>query len=462
MHLAAAFDKPCVVVAGGREEPWWEHYADDYGAFGPVCAAVQMPHRFLHTVGVLDCCSYKGCWKNRTVPITPEDTISRKLKLCVDPVREEEQAVPRCMSLVTPDFVVDAVQSYYTSGAIAPYGVATRRFSLPHMEPRGVVRVQGPVKHVMFPDTEPDTHDGTVFTAPEHFNDRLGIDFTKEPSLVKPQKPEGATIPGERRQGVLDDVAYDHPFVGGIFTVCVLCYGHYPELARRCLEGVLRTVPAHRLDLRVGANECCAETLRYLRELPASKLYIYSHNHLKYPVMREMFHDERAPLSGKYVVWFDDDSYVVDDLWAVKLAKEIAANHTQGCRLYGMKFFHDIAPYAKDGHCPDQWFKSATWWRGKHLRVRNKQIAAANGSCIDFVAGGFWALCTKVIKEMHVPDVRLGLSGGDIVIGEQVRQGGHHLKNFNEHKKLVHSSGHDPRGLSPRTPKDKLFPWAPQ
>lgn len=49
MHAAACFDKPAVVIAGGREHWFWEKYWN---------------HKFLHTIGSLDCCREGGCWKN--------------------------------------------------------------------------------------------------------------------------------------------------------------------------------------------------------------------------------------------------------------------------------------------------------------------------------------------------------------------------------------------------------------
>ena len=56
MHAAACFDKPAVIVAGGREHWFWEKYWN---------------HHFLHTIGSLECCRDGGCWKsecdNRTV-----------------------------------------------------------------------------------------------------------------------------------------------------------------------------------------------------------------------------------------------------------------------------------------------------------------------------------------------------------------------------------------------------------
>src|SRR5207244_10704494 len=77
MHLAAAVEvpagmpknRPCVVVAGGREPPHWEAYPH---------------HQFIHTVGALWCCDNGGCWKSRTVPLGDGDEKDRPESLCVD------------------------------------------------------------------------------------------------------------------------------------------------------------------------------------------------------------------------------------------------------------------------------------------------------------------------------------------------------------------------------------------
>ena len=52
MHMAAAFERPCVVLAGGREAWWWEGYVNaGVNQFGPECPPVRVPHRYLHTLG---------------------------------------------------------------------------------------------------------------------------------------------------------------------------------------------------------------------------------------------------------------------------------------------------------------------------------------------------------------------------------------------------------------------------
>jgi hypothetical protein len=126
MHVAGAVDTPCVVLAGGREEPWFEAYVDDYQAFGDQCAPVAIPHRFLHTVGLLSCCKKNGCWKRRTVALHDgQKDQSGKLmdtSLCLDVQKKgkDGQILPHCMSMIQTDHIVEAVMSYYEQGILLP------------------------------------------------------------------------------------------------------------------------------------------------------------------------------------------------------------------------------------------------------------------------------------------------------------------------------------------------------
>lgn len=127
MHLAAAFDKPCVVIAGGREEPWWEAYVDDWGAFGPAAERVKVPHRYLHTLGLLDCCEKHGCWKRKVIKTGEEDQV------CKRPVFRElgSQIIPECLDMITVDHVVEAVMSYYEDGTLPPIGAPALQTDIP-------------------------------------------------------------------------------------------------------------------------------------------------------------------------------------------------------------------------------------------------------------------------------------------------------------------------------------------
>jgi len=107
MHLAAAIEtragmpknRPCVVIAGGREPPNWEAYPH---------------HQFIHTVGALRCCDNGGCWKSRTIPLGDGDPKDDPGSLCVDVVG----ALPRCMDMVTADEAIRRIESYFIGGAV--------------------------------------------------------------------------------------------------------------------------------------------------------------------------------------------------------------------------------------------------------------------------------------------------------------------------------------------------------
>ncbi len=107
MHLAAAVEakpgmplnRPCVVIAGGREPPHWTAYPH---------------HQFIHTVGALRCCDNGGCWKSRTVPLGDGDDKDRPDQLCVDVVG----TLPRCMDMITADEVIRRIELYFDGGAI--------------------------------------------------------------------------------------------------------------------------------------------------------------------------------------------------------------------------------------------------------------------------------------------------------------------------------------------------------
>lgn len=107
MHLAAAVpikpgtpkNRPCVVVAGGREPPHWEAYPH---------------HQFIHTVGALRCCDNGGCWRSRTFALGDGSEKDRPESLCVDVIGH----LPRCMDMITPAEVIRRIEMYFEGGAL--------------------------------------------------------------------------------------------------------------------------------------------------------------------------------------------------------------------------------------------------------------------------------------------------------------------------------------------------------
>jgi ADP-heptose:LPS heptosyltransferase len=134
MHLAAAVEvkggfpknRPCVVVAGGREPTHWEAYPH---------------HQYLHALGTLACCDNGGCWKSRIVPLGDGDEKDQPGQLCVNvvvsgdqrkdgekrasfvsaldfPKEEWPHLLPQCMDLVTVEKVIRSIELYFKGGAI--------------------------------------------------------------------------------------------------------------------------------------------------------------------------------------------------------------------------------------------------------------------------------------------------------------------------------------------------------
>jgi ADP-heptose:LPS heptosyltransferase len=106
MHLAAAVEtkpgrpinRPCVVIAGGREPPQWEAYPH---------------HQYLHTNGCLPCCDNGGCWKSRVIPIGDGDEKDHPEHLCIKPVRlESNLTIPKCIDMITAADIIRAVEKY--------------------------------------------------------------------------------------------------------------------------------------------------------------------------------------------------------------------------------------------------------------------------------------------------------------------------------------------------------------
>ena len=126
MHLAAAFNKPCVVIAGGREAWWWEAYNEEnrlanmqvgYPDWRPPPSDDFVPHRYLHTIGDLPCCKSGGCWKSKVRPRNANGVLP-KGSVCQRPVFQNNELIPECKAMIKPDRVIDSIFSYYKDGLI--------------------------------------------------------------------------------------------------------------------------------------------------------------------------------------------------------------------------------------------------------------------------------------------------------------------------------------------------------
>lgn len=112
MHASAAIpvkrgrffkNRPCVVVAGGREPAQWEAYPN---------------HRFLSMNGALSCCDNGGCWVSRCQLIGDGDDKDFN-NLCLHPIQiNDKLRIPKCMDMIKPKDIISAIETYYDGGVL--------------------------------------------------------------------------------------------------------------------------------------------------------------------------------------------------------------------------------------------------------------------------------------------------------------------------------------------------------
>lgn len=101
MHVAAALDRPAIVIAGGREPVAWNAYPKQ---------------QYVHTIGALPCRDILGhigraCWRSRVVPLGDNTSLDRDT--CERPINVgSSQVLPACMTMISPELVAELVLRY--------------------------------------------------------------------------------------------------------------------------------------------------------------------------------------------------------------------------------------------------------------------------------------------------------------------------------------------------------------
>jgi hypothetical protein len=429
MHAAAALDIPCVCIAGGREHWWWEAYVNVSGVnnFGDYCAPVKVPHRYLHTQGLLDCCLDRGCWRNK---ILKKQRDSRN-SYCKYPVPDElEQIIPKCLHMISVEHVVEAVMSYYEDGTLPPIG-KTPEIKLPGPPPPPRITLPSAPLDLFAPMDKLLEVTQAVETpdAP-----KLLAKFKQDKNLT-----QLTTAAGPR------DRILDHKLIGGRYTICVLMYGDYHDLHKACLNSILRTVPPKRRQLRIATNAICQQSKNWLDRLHGDgEIHTLMHNReniKKYPAMRKLFHDPANPITDRWVIWFDDDSICSrDDEWWEKLGQVIVTASPKHQKIVGSVRIWNFNPAQL------KWMSTRPWYRNRPWQLKNGR-EAPNGNKVLFACGGFWAAEMDALRAAMVPDEQIGHNGGDYMVGAQLWQAGYGVYSWNNQKQFVHTSSVGRRGL---------------
>jgi len=221
-----------------------------------------------------------------------------------------------------------------------------------------------------------------------------------------------------------------------VVTICVLTYGAYPRLARRCLGSILKHTRRELYRLVVGANAVSRETREYLRRLEAKgvidTLHLSRRNLSKCPMMQRMIQG----ITTEFICWFDDDSYLTEPdavesyLKAARASPPTTVLWGQEYACYSTKAFTRI----KD---PVRFVREAAWYRGltpPYWEPGGKGEFDFEGrGCGDgrwrFITGGFWLMRMKAMRRIGWPDPRLNRVGDDVFMSEAIRQQGWTYQN---------------------------------
>jgi hypothetical protein len=200
------------------------------------------------------------------------------------------------------------------------------------------------------------------------------------------------------------------------FTICVLHYGNYPQLAKRVMEPLFREAWMPQLDLRIGSNAISADTRRYLEDCRqrwgGDWLWLdYPENRFKYPVMYDLF--AAKPLQ-KFLMWFDDDSCLLPSAPA-NWFEQVAAAMGSAAML-GAIWVKSPSPAI----C--RFYQQQSWYRDKPIPRK-----------IRFATGGWWTIRSEIVVQYQWPPENLQHNGGDMALGELLRQNGLPLVHFDKH-----------------------------
>lgn len=438
MHIAAAFEKPCVVLAGGREEWWWEAYTND-GQFGPRAAPVRVPHRYLHTMGLLDCCRTRGCWLHKVVQIDSD------LRLCRRPANRAptEQPLPLCMEMIRVEHCLEAIWSYYEEGFLAPPELSyaeARQWDGPIVpserwkECRPIVAEPGalpPPQKDLSDRPDPELIDKTVswYTGPE----------TPIPIFPAPEKsvPPALALSPEPMHLELRSTRFPERallVLGGPVTVCLFLRGTETDLHHRAIDGFIKTIPPELCNLHILASgEVPPLSRRYAAD--NGKLHEGPDLWTRYQAYRYLLYECRQEVRGRFVIWCDDDCWPIVPEWLVMFADTVSRQPACPIGCWGQRMYHVLQLSRRTD--PRLWFRQASWYQNKPFRLRSG-MPAPNGDTIHYIRGRFCIFRTEAIYACQIPDARVQHWGGDIVAGEQLYQNGWEIAAFNDPPKLVY------------------------
>jgi hypothetical protein len=209
-----------------------------------------------------------------------------------------------------------------------------------------------------------------------------------------------------------------------LFSVAIGCYGNYPQYSVRAVRSVIETSAlSGEFELHVGLNQCCRETVSYVREQidvgRVDSVIECRANINKDPMLRLMIERVQTP----YLLWMDDDSHVLPG-WDEALLAFIQEH--QPFEAAGHVFFcHRSPEYLEFLH-------QRPWWKGEE-----QYREAGHRDVVWFATGGFFLVNVAFLREVNFPDRAMIKKQDDLLLGDCISQNRGRLIDFSRHQNLM-------------------------
>lgn len=176
-----------------------------------------------------------------------------------------------------------------------------------------------------------------------------------------------------------------------MFDVLVCCYGNYHDIAKRCLDSVV-DLSSQSLNIHVGLNECGINTKNYCRNLlDNSKITTLIDSRInlnKDPMMRKLI----DCVNSEYFLWLDDDSYITEKDWDLKIGDHISNNDFD---ISGFPHISNRLNWPYNDPPYYNYLKERPWF--------NNVIQENEESCV-FPVGGCWIANAEYLRKYNFPD----------------------------------------------------------
>lgn len=205
-----------------------------------------------------------------------------------------------------------------------------------------------------------------------------------------------------------DIVDINKPAIFSEWEIAICGYGDYLHIIQRSINSILLK-STYKRKIHVCLNSPSQSVItwctNHLIDKNIDSLFISHDNVNKDPMMRKCIDH----ITSKYMLWFDDDSYVDNDGWDVKL-DELLKNNP--CDVAG--FIHSANRYGFGTY--QSFVEKKSWWKKFPFEHDKNKCVFPIGSC--------WVGNLEYLRKWDYPDRSMVKKCDDMLLGDLIHSTG--------------------------------------